>query len=179
MIKFYNVPNFFTSEELVKISKIIDEGDWSTAGASDQLERKTNVRDVLHFNSKWIYKDHSFLFDKLLSGVHEANKSYNFNITGIKEISILKYEPGDFYGKHIDMPGHDSDRKISIIIPLSDSRDHEGGEVLFYTSGNPVKIRQEANVATFFPSYIIHEVTEVTKGVRYSLIAWGNGDHFK
>ena len=38
---------------------------------------------------------------------------------------------------------------------------------------------KESNIATFFPSYILHEVTEVTKGVRYSLVAWANGEYFK
>ena len=110
-------------------------------------------------------------------GFQEANKNYNFNITGVKEISILKYDTGDFYSKHIDMSGHDSERKLSVIIPLSNN--YEGGETLFFTSNNPLKMPNEKNIATFFPSYIVHEVTEVTEGVRYSLVAWANGDYFK
>ena len=85
-----------------------------------------------------VYKSHNLLFDKLLSGSHEANKNYDFNITHVKEISILKYDTGDFYSKHIDMSEHDSDRKLSVIIPLSD--DYEGGETLFFTSKNPIKM---------------------------------------
>ena len=168
-MKFYSIPDFFSGEELAQINKIIGEGEWSPAVASDQLERKTKI--------KWIDKSHQLLFNKVLSGSHEANQNYNFNIATVNEISILKYDTGDFYSKHIDMSGHDSDRKLSVIIPLSN--DYEGGETLFYTSKNPIKMIKEVNIATFFPSYIVHEVTEVTKGVRYSLVAWANGEYFK
>ena len=168
-MNFYSVPDFFSKEELEQINNIISDGEWLPAIADQQLERKTKI--------KWINKSHNLLFDKLLSGSHEANKNYGFNITQVKEISILKYDTGDFYSKHIDMSGHDSDRKLSVIIPLSN--DYEGGETLFYTSKNPFKIPNGANIATFFPSYIIHEVTEVTKGVRYSLVSWANGEYFK
>jgi len=168
-MNFYSVPNFFSKEELEQINNIISNGEWLTATASQQLGRKTKI--------KWINKSHNLLFDKLLSGSHEANKNYGFNITQVKEISILKYDIGDFYNKHIDMSGHDSDRKLSVIIPLSN--DYEGGDTLFFTSKNPIKMPKEANIATFFPSYIVHEVTEVTKGVRYSLVSWANGDYFK
>ena len=168
-MNFYSVPNFFSKEELEQLNNIISDGEWLMAIASQQLERKTKI--------KWINKSHNLLFDKLLSGSHEANKNYDFNITHVKEISILKYDTGDFYSKHIDMSGHDSDRKLSVIIPLSN--DYEGGDTLFFTSKNPIKMPKEANIATFFPSYIVHEVTEVTKGVRYSLVAWANGEYFK
>jgi predicted 2-oxoglutarate/Fe(II)-dependent dioxygenase YbiX len=30
-----------------------------------------------------------------------------------------------------------------------------------------------------FPSYVLHEVTPVTKGERNSLVAWISGDNFK
>ena len=168
-MNLYSVPNFFNSEELEQINNIISDGEWFTATASQQLERKTKI--------KWINKSHNLLFDKLLSGSHEANKNYGFNITQVKEISILKYDTGDFYSKHIDMSGHDSDRKLSVIIPLSN--DYEGGDILFFTSKNPIKMPKQSNIATFFPSYVVHEVTEVTKGVRYSLVSWANGDYFK
>jgi PKHD-type hydroxylase len=168
-MKFYSIPKFFNDEELEQINNIISDGEWLTATAGQQLERKTKI--------KWIHEKHSFLFDRIVLGFQEANKNYNFNITGVKEISILKYDTGDFYSKHIDMSGHDSERKLSVIIPLSNN--YEGGETLFFTSKNPLKMPNEKNIATFFPSYIVHEVTEVTEGVRYSLVAWANGDYFK
>ena len=30
-----------------------------------------------------------------------------------------------------------------------------------------------------FPSQLWHEVEKITKGLRYSLVAWASGDHFK
>ena len=57
-MKFYSIPKFFNDEELEQINSIIDEGEWSIAASSTQLERKTKI--------KWINKSHSFLFDKVL-----------------------------------------------------------------------------------------------------------------
>ena len=64
-----------------------------------------------------------------------------------------------------------------MIVPLSN--DYEGGDTLFFTSNNPVKMPKESNIATFFPSYMIHEVTEITRGIRYSLVSWAHGEYFK
>ena len=169
-MKFCSIPNFFNEKELEKIDEIIHSGEWSTAtSAGDQQNRKTKI--------KWVDKSHIFLYNKVFEGVHYANQNYGFNISSIKEISILKYDQGDFYDKHMDMGDHNSDRKLSVIIPLSD--DYEGGETLFFTSKNPIKMPKQSNIATFFPSYVVHEVTEIITGVRYSLVSWANGDSFK
>jgi PKHD-type hydroxylase len=32
---------------------------------------------------------------------------------------------------------------------------------------------------TLFPSFVLHRVTPVTKGTRYSLVAWVSGPPFK
>ena len=169
-MKLCSIPNFFNEEELEKIDQIMYSGEWFRATSSAEQEgRKTKI--------KWIDVNHSFLFEKIVFGFEEANKNYNFNITGVKEISILKYDTGDFYYKHMDMENHDSERKLSLIVPLSN--DYEGGDTLFFTSNNPVKMPKESNIATFFPSYMIHEVTEITRGIRYSLVSWANGEYFK
>ena len=57
-MNFYSIPNFFSKEELEQINNIISDGEWLTAVASQQLERKTKI--------KWINKSHNLLFDKLL-----------------------------------------------------------------------------------------------------------------
>ena len=73
-------------------------------------------------------------------------------------------------------------RKISVSAILNE--DYEGGELQFKTL-TPMGKVQIATVkgnkgdVIVFPSYINHRVTPVTKGTRYSVVAWYGGPPFK
>lgn len=66
-------------------------------------------------------------------------------------------------------------RKLSMSLQLSDPNDYEGGELLLHLSHNPTVISKQKGMMVFFPSHTLHEVTPVTKGERYSLVAWIHG----
>ena len=73
-------------------------------------------------------------------------------------------------------------RKISISALLND--DYEGGELLFRTLDDSSNVREhkvdtEAGDIVIFPSFIDHKVAPVTKGIRYSVVAWYGGPPFK
>ena len=40
-------------------------------------------------------------------------------------------------------------------------------------------MRRDQGYVAVFPSYVLHEVTPVTKGTRYSLVSWVTGKSFK
>ena len=48
-----------------------------------------------------------------------------------------------------------------------------------YFSDTPNVAMKEQGTLTAFPSYVLHEVTPLTKGTRYSLVAWIGGKDFK
>ena len=73
-------------------------------------------------------------------------------------------------------------RKISLSAVLNDN--YEGGDLLFrsLTENSEVQetsIRPEKGDLVIFPSYIDHKVAPVTKGIRYSVVAWYGGPPFK
>ena len=73
-------------------------------------------------------------------------------------------------------------RKISVSAILND--DYEGGELLFSTieKDSTVKItniKARKGDLVIFPSFIEHKVAPVTKGTRYSIVAWYGGPPFK
>ena len=70
------------------------------------------------------------------------------------------------------------DRKISFSIQLSDPDDYEGGELLL-NHGNDCVVSKTKGSMTLFPSFTVHEVKPVTKGIRYSLVGWVVGDKLK
>ena len=73
-------------------------------------------------------------------------------------------------------------RKISVSAILND--DYEGGELLFrFLDGDSnlkeVAVNPKKGDLVVFPSYIDHKVAPVTKGIRYSVVAWYGGPPFK
>ena len=62
---------------------------------------------------------------------------------------------------------------------LSDPSEFEGG-VFEMTSGKTgtYNIDLEKGDIVIFPSYKLHRVSPVTKGVRHSMVAWGHGRAF-
>ena len=61
---------------------------------------------------------------------------------------------------------------------------YEGGEMRFRTlhENSEVKetvIEPQLGDLIIFPSFIDHKVSPVTKGVRYSVVAWFGGPPFK
>jgi PKHD-type hydroxylase len=76
-------------------------------------------------------------------------------------------------------------RKLSVTISLSDPATYEGGNLKFDLGPHRgdryhecAEIRPRGSIIVF-PSHVYHQVTPVTKGTRYSLVAWNLGYPFK
>jgi PKHD-type hydroxylase len=67
-------------------------------------------------------------------------------------------------------------RKLSAVLMLSDQNDYEGGE-LEIRDVDPIKLNQGSII--IFPSPLFHRVKEVTKGNRFSAVAWAVGPAFR
>jgi len=72
-------------------------------------------------------------------------------------------------------------RKISVSAVLND--DYEGGEfqTMHLDNGKTIvsTIKPRTGDVIIFPSYLTHRVKPVTKGIRYSIVAWYGGPPFK
>jgi PKHD-type hydroxylase len=63
---------------------------------------------------------------------------------------------------------------------LSDPSEFEGGELQVKPYSDEVQTLEiKKGRAWFFPSYMLHKVTPVTKGTRRSLVLWVGGPAFK
>ena len=82
----------------------------------------------------------------------------------------MKYEIGEFYKEHIDGSAEHSVRTLSCSIILND--DYEGGKLKFFNGNYEVEAKKGDMI--LFPSNFMfpHQVTPVTKGVRYSIVTW-------
>jgi len=91
----------------------------------------------------------------------------------IYQIDLLKYSVGDHYKVHTDQFAT-APRQLSIIMNLND--DYEGGELIFTDQKqNEIKTYNLGKGSiVFFPSNFMypHSIKPITKGTRYSIVAW-------
>ena len=63
---------------------------------------------------------------------------------------------------------------------MSADNEYEGGDLQLYPhSFEPVLISRDLGMLVLFRSHVLHEVTAVTKGTRYSLVTWCQGPEFR
>lgn len=125
-------------------------------------------------NNKWIYQ-------KLTEAIMILNKQFfNFDLWGMAEgIQFTEYtSPNGMYNPHVDCMFNGNIRKLSISVQLSDPNDYEGGDFII-NNGDELILPKEQGAVIAFPSYALHGVKPVTKGTRYSLVAWITGPQFK
>jgi PKHD-type hydroxylase len=84
------------------------------------------------------------------------------------------------YQKHMDLGRPFPNRKLSFSIQLSDDNEYTGGDLRFhYIKTQPEIAPRTRGKIIFFPTWMVHDVTPVTQGIRYSLVGWVNGPNFK
>ena len=144
-------------------------------------ENNKNKDDSNHRNSKvhWITEPNNLVVRALWSYILELNKHFRLIINGYEAVQLTKYEKNCFYDWHRDSTQFpdESARKLSAVLQLSKPEDYKGGKLQLYNGINPLEelpIQNQGSVIVF-DSTEWHRATEVTEGVRYSLIMWASG----
>jgi PKHD-type hydroxylase len=176
--------NAFTQEECELLISIGNAQKKQKAVINTKSGSQLEDLEIRNSEISWMFpnKDTEWAYRRLTDIIVELNNRYfRFDIFGATEgFQFTKYvSPSGHYGKHIDSGFSHPVRKLSFTLQLSDPNDYEGGDLCLYTEDKPTKMsRGQGNVA-LFPSYVLHEVTPVTKGTRYSLVSWITGKPFK
>jgi PKHD-type hydroxylase len=125
------------------------------------------------------------LIRKIENMLLKANaNSFGFDVSGFHELQFTEYSSEDegTYNWHTDNNWKKDtpfDRKISMVIQLSDADSYTGGRLLLENDPLPEdKFRNQGDVV-FFPSFNKHTVTPVKLGKRYSLVTWAVGPKFR
>ena len=176
--------NVFTDKEIeriIVIGKRLNPKRSEIGGprGADCLDHRRSFVSWIGANSEteWIFR-------KITDIVKQNNQQFwNFDLEKIEKLQFTHYlssEEGTYHA-HTDptqwsLPHN---RKLSMSLQLSDPNDYEGGELLLHLSHNPTVISKQKGLMVFFPSHTLHEVTPVTKGERYSLVAWIHGPNLR
>jgi PKHD-type hydroxylase len=134
---------------------------------------------------KWMHSDDKsfWVYQKIGQYIQQANNElWKFNLNSIID-SIqytVYYEGGGHYDWHIDIgPNPINHRKVSCTIQLSDPNEYEGGDLEIWTGGGFKTIERKQGCAIIFPSFLMHRITPITKGIRKSLVLWVGGGAYK
>jgi len=122
---------------------------------------------------------HAWMIERLAQLVNQLNREHwGFELVGSERLQFSAYGPGEYYDWHMDLGarGNFALRKISISVLLNDPAEYEGGDLeVSVGTANRLAARKKGAVI-LFPSYAMHRVLPITKGTRYSLVAWIVGD---
>lgn len=122
--------------------------------------------------------------DQIFKTIFLANaSSFRYHLEGYNKKDpplVFRYSADreDHYVWHTDSMSGDSVRKLSFTIQLTNSADYDGGDLEFMPAITDKKIREQGTM-TIFPSYKVHRVTPVTRGVRHTIVGWIYGPEFK
>ena len=113
------------------------------------------------------------------TGLNANNYWWKYNITHANQTELLIYKSDGHYNPHVDTFHQHSNetRKLTALAFLND--DYEGGKFFLNADGTLYYPPQTKGTVLVFPSYMIHGVEPVTKGVRYSCVTWLVGPYFK
>jgi hypothetical protein len=138
-------------------------------GKSDHMSKNKTFKvkyDVWPINRN---EKTQWIFDKI--------QTYFINKTNIKikkeldKIYIHKYIEGQQFGKHADTYYKTQIHNVGVCL----NNDYDGGEFVLY---NPEEqLPKESGVIYTFPSVRLHEVKEILKGERWSIIGFLHTDN--
>lgn len=147
---------------------------------------KQELDKIRRSQVSWIERtqESEWIFVKLAHAVATLNAQFfRFDLTSFGEaLQLTNYDQSEngMYGWHQDSGGKNQvNRKLSIVVQLTDPAEYEGGNLQIMTSANPQNIRKQRGLIAAFPSYQLHQVTPVTQGSRQSLVAWVSGPPFR
>lgn len=129
----------------------------------------------------WVETDKAprWLRERLLELMKQAVKSFNFDISDpLENLKLIKYRRGNRVQWHVDCGGGNTDtRKLTLTVLLSPPDSFEGGELTLATQHR--ELHRDIGDVVIFPSFLVHKVSTVKRGVRHALVTWAHGPRFR
>ena len=178
----------FTKGDLDLIEIIGDSLPFNNAGVVDGVDKVRTDNSLRNSITSWIpnNKDTNWLYEKISFYLRRINgEYYRFDVDGMYEqlqYTVYESEKSAFYNWHQDIGVYSTlsvTRKLSMSILLTDPTTFEGGDLEIWGSSGIMPAPREYGQIIVFPSYLLHRVTPVTKGIRKSLVIWFGGPAFR
>lgn len=145
---------------------------------SDEQYRASQIR--------WLdaYRE-AEIVSRIMSLVHSSNRTnFGVDIVAPFDIQFTEYHAvnNGHYDWHQDVwleSDRPYDRKLSVVVQLTDPKDYTGGEFEFFGLASPGAKFAPRGSVLIFPSWLQHCVRSVRGGVRRSLVTWVEGPRWR
>ena len=141
---FFHLPRAIPAhecEQIIAYGKSLNPKEAETTASKSVLsdeEKQTHSQKIR--SSKTAFIGDVWLKKDLYSIVKYANKTWNFDLSQQEDIQFTEYEPRGHYNWHNDslknpMNLKNMQRKLSMVVQLSDPKDYVGGDLRFNLRG--------------------------------------------
>ena len=177
---FATAAGFLTDAEIDRLiadhAAQLTEGKLAAGNTNSRIRRSQVVMLGMEEQYAWLY-------ERLWSAAQECNRLFFcVDIAGVEpNVQLARYDSASsgFYDWHTDFAGIRPLRKISISIQLSRAEDYDGGDLELMYGIQPQQLDRTRGTLIAFPSFMLHRVTPVTRGTRWSLVAWILGTRWR
>ena len=153
----------------------------------DEEVRRTQLARVSEASEQLVER-------RLMALKGTLERHFRATTSGIRWPQFLVYREGDFFRPHADSsaaddaPSVSTGRRVSIVIFLNgegdpaDDESYAGGSLTFYGLMHDARaddrgfpVTGETGLLVAFPSQLVHSVTPVTRGMRFTIVSWLEG----
>lgn len=179
----HTVPVLFSAEECAEIIRLSQGQEQDSGGLVGGVQQGEIRRAAI----SWLDDEGPavWVMERIMGAVAEANReTFNFEITDFREkLQVAVYDESE--AGHYDWHSDIGDgpiaqfRKATIVAQLSSTGAYEGGELEINLGNRILSASRDQGSATLFASFMLHRVSPVTKGTRFSLTCWSHGPRFR
>ena len=167
-----------TCEDIVAGMRSSESGPATLYGRTESGTIDNNIRRSLKCELSPTIAN--LVKEKLRESISAVEKYFSIKVRECEEPQFLHYRVGDFFVAHQDgntglLRLDQENRRVSVVIFLSSSDAHHGGELVFHDYREQRRFAfstEKAGTLIAFPSETTHEVTPVISGERFSIACW-------
>jgi len=183
MIAVHTDPIAFSAPECIEMLGLVAKMPVQDAGLVRQ-QRDHNLRRA---DLVWLddVPGADWVMGRIIEVVRRANSDiFMFDINAFEESpQVARYDAAreGHFDWHSDIGSGPlaARRKLTMVVQLSDPSTYSGGELQLMPGAGILSASVEQGTAIVFPGFVLHRVTPVTTGTRYSLTVWAHGPAFR
>lgn len=183
MTPFAEVPAALSAAECARLVGMAEAAPLKDAG----LVGRVTAHQIRRAGIVWLddLPEGAWAMDRMIALVARANReSFGFDLSDFGEsaqIARYRAEDGAHFDWHSDIGTgtQAARRKLTVVVQLSDPAGYQGGQLELRPDHAPVTAAPAQGTATIFPSFVLHRVTPVTAGIRWSMTLWAHGPAFR
>ncbi len=183
MTPFHLIPQALSAAECKSLIALCQAAPMKDAG----LVRQTTAHQIRRAELSWLddLPQASWVIDRMMRLVAQANReAFGFDLTEFAESpQVARYgaEREGHFDWHSDIGAGAlaAKRKLTIVVQLSKPQDYENGTLELQPDSTIRQAPRDRGTAILFPSFVLHRVTPVTNGTRWSLTLWSHGPAFR